>query len=148
MSTLSGSVNSLASTTVHDLYLPLATKRRFRMSDLTISRVASLLWCILLVIVAFFFISYRTGFLVELALSIASVTYGGLLGVFLMGVLARETGEVDAIIGFALGVGAMAVVLIGSDLAWTWYVPLGTTIAFMAGRLSARLRTKKGIAQP
>jgi len=142
MSTLSGSVNSLASATVHDLYLPFAKQRRSTISDLTISRIASLLWCALLVGVAIFFISYRTGFLVELALSIASVTYGGLLGVFLLGILARSVGEVDAIVGFLVGIGIMALVFTGSNLAWTWYVPLGTSISFGVGWLTARLRTR------
>jgi hypothetical protein len=105
-----------------------------------------LFWCGILVCVAVFFITYRTGVLVELALSIASVTYGGLLGVFLLGVTRRTIRETDALLGFATGIGIMAMVFAVSGLAWTWYVPLGTAISFGTGILSSMMRRKDNSA--
>jgi len=141
MSTLSGSVNSLASATINDFYLPLADRLRLRISDLLLSRLVSLLWCFLLVTVAFFFISYNSGFLVELALSIASVTYGGLLGVFLLGMLSTRPAERDALVGFAAGLVLMTVVFFTGNIAWTWYTLIGTATAFLAGQISTRIRS-------
>lgn len=139
MSTLSGSVNSLASATMNDLYIPNRHRFRVRASELTLSRLISLFWCLLLVGVAIFFISYHTGFLVELALSIASVTYGGLLGVFMLGVLTTGADERDAMIGFVAGLLLMVGFFLFGDLAWTWYTMVGSVTAFVVGRLSSLL---------
>ncbi|MDH4069513.1 MAG: sodium:solute symporter [Ignavibacteria bacterium] len=135
MSTLSGSVNSLASATINDLYIP--NSRRFRVNELTLSRIVSLFWCLLLVGVAIFFISYHTGFLVELALSIASVTYGALLGVFMLGVLTTAARERDAMIGFGAGLLLMIGFFLFGELAWTWYTLVGSVTAFAVGWMSA-----------
>jgi Na+/proline symporter len=140
MSTLSGSVNSLASATVHDLYLPHAQQKKIPLNELTLSRLVSFFWAVILVGVAVFFVYHQTGLLVELALSIASVTYGGLLGVFLLGVLSPRARESDAIAGFTAGIVVMTILFLRSELAWTWYVLTGTIISFIVGHLTARFR--------
>jgi SSS family transporter len=143
MSTLSGSVNSLASASINDLYLPYATRSGRAGDTLSLSRIVSFAWCVLLVAVAIFFVSHSSGFLVELALSIASVTYGGMLGVFLLGTLFRKPGEIHALAGFVAGVAAMALCFLFSGLAWTWYTFLGACITMLVGYFASVLPQAK-----
>ncbi len=143
MSTLSGSVNSLASATMHDIYKPYFAKESTDRHDLWMSRMFSLLWCGLLVAVAIFFIANTSKALVELALSIASVTYGGLLGTFLLGALFKNTRERDAIIGFGAGIVVMAFVFFETKIAWTWFTFIGTCTTLIVGNLSSILNRQE-----
>lgn len=146
MSTLSGSVNSLASTTMNDIYSPYFGAHRSDQQNLFLSRIVSLLWCVVLVGVAIVFIAGTSRALVEVALSIASVTYGGLLGTFLLGALFRNVRERDAIAGFATGITVMVFVFTQTTIAWTWYTVIGTLTTVAVGNLSAfiprRVHTK------
>jgi hypothetical protein len=79
---------------------------------------------------------------VEIALGIASITYGGLLGIFLLGILSKRTGQKGAVIGFSVGIAVMLSVslipiLLGMNalVHWTWYVALGTTVTVGTGLL-------------
>src|SRR5437879_13481444 len=65
----------------------------------------------------------------ELGLSIASVPYGGLLGVFLLGVLTKRANQTGALIGMACGIAVNLFLFLGPRLHWmatqvalTWYV--------------------------
>lgn len=139
MSTLSGSVNSLASATMNDIYKPYFGKSNSEQRDLHISRMFSLIWCALLVGVAIFFIANTSKALVELALSIASVTYGGLLGTFLLGVLFKHVRQRDVIVGFAAGIVMMIFVFTQTSIAWTWYTMIGTLTTMGVGNIAAKV---------
>ncbi len=82
MSTLAGSMSSLSSSTMMDLYNPFFGKGNDDAKQLKISRMFTIMWAALLVVSAIFFMNSSRA-VVELALSIASFTYGGLLGTFL-----------------------------------------------------------------
>lgn len=140
MSTLSGSVNSLASTTMNDIYTPYFRRGNSDARDLFLSRLFSLLWCGVLVGVAIFFIANTSKALVELALSIASVTYGGLLGTFLLGVLFTKPDQRDAVAGFLVGIATMAVIFFATGIAWTWFTFIGCTVTIMVGTTSSLIR--------
>lgn len=141
MSTLSGSVNSLAAAAMNDIYKPYFAGDISGTRELFVSRMVSLLWCAVLVGVAVFFIAGTSQALVELALSIASVTYGGLLGVFLLGTLPTGAGQRDALTGFAAGIAVMAVVFALNAVAWTWFTVIGTLTTVAVGLLSRMLRS-------
>lgn len=140
MSTLSGSVNSLASATMNDIYQPYFAGDVSEKRKLHLSRMFSLIWCALLVGVAIFFVAGTSKALVELALSIASVTYGGLLGVFLLGTLFRRARQSDALAGFAAGIATMLLVLTQTSIAWTWYTLIGTAATLIVGNAATLLR--------
>jgi SSS family transporter len=142
MSTLSGSINSLASSAVHDIYLPLRGNSGTAEHELRLSRITSLLACVLLVGVALFFVANTSTFLVELALSIASVTYGGMLGSFLLGLLKSRPAERDALIGFFAGIAVMVFLFLNAKIAWTWFTLIGTSATVLVGYLSSVISSR------
>ena len=100
MSNLSAAVNSLSSSSMVDFYLAWQpdTDERQRAR---VSRAMTLFWAVLLFVLAL--MSRGGGHVVEVGLSIASVAYGALLGVFLLGTLTKSATEVGAMIGMVAG---------------------------------------------
>jgi SSS family solute:Na+ symporter len=143
MSTLSGSVNSLASVTYADLYAPRAGAGVPVDRQVSLSRRFTLLWSVVLVGVAIFFIYAGSKVLVEIALGVASFTYGGLLGLFLLGRLSRSVGEREAIMAFFAGIAVMAVVVETGAVGWTWYTLIGATVTIATGLLMGSLSGKR-----
>ena len=153
MSTISSSINALASSVTHDFYAGL-TGRSDPEHLLKVGRRFSALWGIGLVGAALGFYSYASGTdtpVVVLALSIASVTYGALLGTYLLAGWRRATGR-GAVTGALVTLAVMLVVIFArrlaatpgllwlapaGALAWPWYVPLGTTLTLLVGILSS-----------
>ena len=142
MGTLSSSISSLASATFLDLFRPLRRGRELSASEeVAWSRVFTLLWGLTLIGGALLFTDTKSA-VVELGLKIASVTYGGLLGVFFLGLFFPRTRERDAFVGFAAGLAAMVAVLYGTRVDFTWHTLVGCLTALAAGNLSARLRRR------
>lgn len=155
MSNLSSSINALASSMTHDLYANW-TGERDPGKLLRIGRTFSVVWGLALIVAALFFYRIAQGGdtpVVVLALSIASVTYGALLGTYVLGGrVARARGR-DAVGAVLISVSAMLVVVFATrlaaypalgwlapvgKLAWPWYVPLGTTLTIVAGVVLSR----------
>jgi SSS family transporter len=134
MSNLSAALNSLSSTTMIDFYLPLRPKTSEH-ARLRLSRIATLIWCVVLFALAL--ASRQSGKVLETGLSIASVAYGGLLGVFLLGALTRRATQTGAIAGMLCGLALNAYLWKGTHVAWTWYVTLGATTTFVVGYLAS-----------
>jgi SSS family solute:Na+ symporter len=150
MGTHSSAINSLASSATHDLYASW-TGRRDPVHLLRVGRLLSAVWATGLIGGALFFHFAATAKdtpVVVLALSIASITYGPLLGIyFLAGRWPRAQGrDVVGAVGFTVVVMLLVVFanrLAGypalqwltplGRLAWPWYVPLGTLLAVGSG---------------
>ncbi|MBN1153387.1 sodium:solute symporter [candidate division KSB1 bacterium] len=92
MSTMSGSLNSLASSLMNDIYKPIFGKRNSEKKDLLLSRVFTAMWGLIFIGGAMIF-KDRDNPVVELGLAIASFTYGGLLGAFLLGIIFKHVKE-------------------------------------------------------
>lgn len=76
------------------------------------------------------------------ALSVASLTCGGLLGTFLLGGLARRGRQRDATVALPVATGAMLVIAFVKPgpfarLAWPWLVPMGLPITLATGWASS-----------
>jgi hypothetical protein len=70
---------------------------------------------------------------VEIGLKIASVTYGGLLGRFFLGLLFRKTISIDAVIGFTAGLLTMVAVLVFTKIDFTWHTLIGCCVTIAVG---------------
>jgi SSS family transporter len=139
MSNLSAALNSLASSSIIDFYL------RFRASSrsgsdpavseagrLRLARLATVGWALVLFGLAVLALD-RVGRVVEVGLQIASVAYGALLGVFLLGVLTKRANQRGAMVGMIFGL-TMELYLWGwSQIAFTWWVAVGTCVTFAVG---------------
>ena len=137
MSTLAGSISSLSSSTMLDLYKPFS-KSIDDKKDLKISRMFTLMWAALLVCAAIFFMN-SSQVVVELALSIASFTYGGLLGTFLLGLIVKKAKQEDALAGFVSGIFIMIAVISLKLVAWTWFTLIGVCTTLIIGSLLSLL---------
>ena len=145
MSSLSSSINSLASATAYDYWAPMVGASEDEGRIFKAGRIFTLIWAALLIGGAILFIPLSEGTsAVEVALGIASLVYGGLLGVFALGVLTERPGQEAAIFGIVFGIGM--VTLLREHMAWPWYVPFGSLTTFTFGWLAgfafpARVRT-------
>ncbi|MEV0697687.1 sodium:solute symporter [Saccharopolyspora sp. NPDC050389] len=144
MSTLASSLNSLSTSTVSDLYQRISKRRLDDAAVLRMGKGWTLVWAVVFVVFASMFSSTDNP-VVEVGLSIASYTYGALLGAFLLGLLVKRARQADAVIAF---VATLAVVLFfvfgvtfpdgeGSEksLAFPWYTPLGVIVTLVVGGL-------------
>jgi len=154
MSTHSGAINSLAAASTHDIYLPLTGRNADDPATLRVGRIFALIWGIALTGGALLFPENSKTPVVVVALSIASFTYGGLLGGFFLAIFWPRAIQRDAILGMAVGIAVMSVVVFAkqisaavpawaptlapvSQIAWPWYVLIGTTITLFVGILSS-----------
>jgi SSS family transporter len=153
MGSTASALNSLASATTHDFYAKLAAGPSDGARLLRAGRLFTLGWAAVLIGGALLFRGRDTP-VVVVALSIASLTYGALLGAFVLARFPRVR-QRDAVTALALGSALMAVVvfagpigtLLGgvaplaslAKLAWPWYVPLGTLLTVGIGLLSSTI---------
>lgn len=135
MSNLSAALNSLSSTSIVDFYIRLfphsSEQRRVQLS-----RAAMVFWSLLLFALAL--LARHGGKVIEVGLSIASVAYGALLGVFLLGVLTRKASENGAMVGMVLGFALNLYLWLGTRIPFTWYVAMGSIATFVAGYAASR----------
>src|SRR5690348_9412180 len=148
MSSHASAVNSLASASTHDFYAPL-TGRHDPTHLLWVGRWLTLFWTAVLVAGAMAFRDQNTP-VVQLALSITSVTWGSLLGTYVLGGLWRRARQRDVIVAMVVGVLIMTPIVLPAviptfperwrwlpGLAWPWYVPLGTAVTVVVGMASS-----------
>lgn len=138
MSTLAGSITSLSASSLMDLYLPLSGKALSGERQFRISRVLTVVWTVVLICSAYIFMGSPKA-VVELALSIASFTYGGLLGTFLLGRLNKRATQEDAIGAFLAGIFIMIAVISLKAVAWTWFTVIGVATTLLTGYIVSRL---------
>jgi SSS family transporter len=159
MSNLSAAFNALSSTTVVDFYMKI--RPGASASDRSgISHVSTFCWAVILCLLAF--LSRGSQHVVEVGLSIASVAYGSLLGVFLLGTATRRANETGSIVGMIAGLGLniflwrqsspIAVQVAGiraiwPKVAWTWYVVIGAIVTFTIGYVASLFLPWKGTRQ-
>lgn len=149
MSTVSGSLNSLSAATTHDIYVPLTKRTLDEQQMLSLGKRFTLVWAVILIGGALLYRQQGTP-VVVIALSIASFTYGGLLGGFFLALLWKRARQRDAIIGMTIGILAMTFVVFARRLtpvipaleplgriAYPWFVLIGTTITVLTGVVSS-----------
>ena len=135
MANLSAALNSLASATVVDFYQPLTGSRHGAAHYLLVSRLSTVFWAAVLAAIGL--VASHWGSVLESGLSIASVTLGILLGVFLLGILTKRTGENAAITGVVAGAATMLYVKFGTAIPFTWWVLIGSGVTFGVGLLAS-----------
>ncbi|HEV2645318.1 MAG TPA: sodium/solute symporter [Acidobacteriaceae bacterium] len=150
MSNLSAALNSLSSSTVVDFYMgwrPGAQERE----RMLVSRASTVIWGGVLFAVAVYAVrAGGKGNVVEIGLSIASVAYGCLLGVFLLGTLTKFATQSGAIAGMVCGFAVNLMLwrwpdVIGLHVAWTWYVLIGAGVTFAVGSAASGVLRRREV---
>jgi len=142
MSNLSAALNSLSSTSMVDFYIrlrPLTSEIR----RIWLSRAAMVVWALVLFGLAL--LARHGGRVIEVGLTIASIAYGGMLGVFLLGVLTRGASERGAMMGMICGLALNLYLWLFTSVAFTWYVVLGSVTTFAVGYAASLALGQKGI---
>ena len=151
MSNASGSLNSLAASSMVDFDqlrgngLDLEPSNNKNTAGvvgspgfLRRSRWITLVWGIVLALLG----TLKWGPMLEAGLTIASITFGVLLGLFLLAFLLREATASGVLFGMFAGLAGMLYVHFRTPLLWTWYVLAGTVITFLAGAVASKVGLK------
>jgi len=138
MSSLDSTMGALSSTALVDLYRPLTRKEISEKEGLRISRLLVFFFGMLLALIAYA-LKDAEGFL-WLTFQIASVTYGALLGVFLLGVTTNRGSDrgngIAMITAACICVTLLTLIKMESiALGWSWLIAIGTTWTFVVGAL-------------
>src|SRR5688572_15863932 len=130
---LSSSLNSIAATAINDLYKPFAKDK----SDghlLKLSGWLTVIIGIIQIVVAIAFMATGESAL-NLALSVASIFNGPVLGVFLVGTFLKRAKENHALAGMLASMALMIYILLafngfvpGPRIAWPWYALIGSVV--------------------
>ena len=154
MSTLSSSLSALSSSTVTDVVAKLRRTPMTKDDELTTGRVATIVWGLLFILPATFFRSDE-GSIVVLALGIAGITYGGLLGAFVLGIVNKRARTLDANIAFLCAVATNAFFFVMEKyvvgevwIAWQWYPLLGVLVTLAVGGLLSLRHSSPAEVEP
>ncbi len=155
MSNLSAALNSLSSTTVVDFWMHWRPEAGDRERGL-VSRSSTVFWAVVLFGIAVYAVGVGgKGHVVEIGLSIASVAYGALLGVFLLGTVNGRATQAGAIVGMVVGFSLNVLlwqhpspIRVGMvtipHVAFTWYVLIGSAVTFAVGSLASLVVGRRG----
>ncbi|MDD5582962.1 MAG: sodium:solute symporter [Candidatus Marinimicrobia bacterium] len=138
MSSLSGSLSALSSTTTMDILKPILKIDINQDRFLKISRLVTLIWGIIMVGGASLFTNMDNP-LVEVGLSISSFTYGAMLGMFILTRFFAKAKVWQYVVTFFTTLTAMTCIIQGTTIHWTWYTIIGLIISIVTEQILVRL---------
>lgn len=147
MGSLSSALNSMANSSVADIWVGMTGRRPDESTLLRLGRIMTLVWAVAMALCAAAF-SDTTSNVYLTALTISGYTYGALLGAFLLGRFVRRATEFDAIVAFLVTIAVMTWVVRGVHLEVTvdgktseagiaapWLPPIGVIVTMVVGGL-------------
>jgi SSS family solute:Na+ symporter len=138
MSNASGSLNSLAASSVLD-FAVLRGRQPKTANFLPLAKRMTLVWGVILVFLALL----HWGPVLEAGLTVSSLTMGCLVGLFLLGTFDLRAHATGALTGMFAGLAAVLFVFRFTPIAFTWYVMIGTCVSFAVGALASRIFRNK-----
>ena len=132
MGSIASAYNSLAATTVVDVYRKYAKTPPTEKAELNASKVSTVLWGIFCIFVAQY--ASELGNMIEVVNVLGSLFYGIILGVFLVAFYFKNIGGTAtfwaAVISQAiiLGIGIPQVILKKEWIAYLWFNPIGCAL--------------------
>ena len=141
MSSLDSAMAALSSSTLRDLIEPLTGRKGRKLNHLVISRGLVCVFAIVLALIAWLF--RESGAFLWLAFQITSVTYGVLLGVFLLGLRGKRGNDAGNMLAIGLGllaaISSLTAIKMGwIPIAWTWVIVIGASVTYAVGRAFKR----------
>jgi SSS family transporter len=134
MSSVSSALTSLSSVSTMDFVKALARKERSEHYYLTFSKVSTIFWAAMLVLVAY--ISRQVAFVLNASFSLRGLTSGALLGGLLLAVFWKKGRSAPVMIGMVTSLLVMTGLQVlpkyswshVPDIFWPWYALIGTTV--------------------
>jgi SSS family transporter len=134
---LSPSLNSVASTTLKDFYLPFVDAKTPEKKQIQLGRIFTVFWGVAQTVVAVF--AQRASSALEAGLAALSYASGPTVGAFLLAVFHRRATSTSVLFGMAMGFGAPLLANQVAPVAWTWNVAIGTTVTFASAVAADRI---------
>jgi Na+/proline symporter len=136
MSSIAAELNSLATTTVIDVY-----KRHIRAEAddahyLRVSKLATGAWGVFVCLMAVY--AVRLGSLIEVVNRYGSYFYGSLLGVFILALGTKKANGHGAFFGLLAGMAAVGVVAVHWHVAYLWLNVVGAVVVTIVGAVISR----------
>jgi SSS family transporter len=141
---LSPSLNSMASTTVRDFYVPYFRPDATERAQMRVARSFTVIWGVLQIGVAV--LAQNLDSALQAGLAALGYASGPTVGAFLLGILTRTATTWGTLTGMAAGlalslaVGVLSPALFGRPgVAWTWNVATGAVATFVVGLAASRV---------
>jgi SSS family transporter len=125
---LSPSLNSVASTTLKDFYVPFIDPEASERRQIQLGRVFTVFWGLAQTVVAVF--AQRASSALEAGLAALSYASGPTVGAFLLAVFRGRASSLSVLAGMVMGFGAPFLANRITPVAWTWNVAIGSMVTF------------------
>jgi Na+/proline symporter len=139
---LSPSLNSMASATLRDFYLPYVRPQASEAEQVRMGKLFTVCWGVAQIGVALLAQGVRKA--LDAGLAVLGYASGPTVGAFLLAVLARRATATGTLAGMACGLVASLVALRLFQVAWTWNVAVGAMVTFAVGWTVSALRVPAG----
>jgi solute:Na+ symporter, SSS family len=140
---LSPSLNSMASATLKDFYLPYFRPQADEQSQMRMARFFTVFWGLAQIAVAL--VAQQIPSALEAGLAALGYASGPTVGAFLLGLLTKRATTNGTLIGMVCGllvslsVGLLSPWVLGIvGIAWTWNVLVGAVVTFLVGVAASR----------
>ena len=140
MSTISGELSALSTSTSLDFY------RRWVRDDgdeahlLRVTKAATVFWSVFAAVTAIW--AAELGSLIEVVNRFGSFFYGSILGVFLLAIGWKRANGTGASVGLVAGMGVVAYVTIYTPIAFLWPNLIGAVVVFVVGMIVSEITPK------
>ncbi|MFC3122478.1 sodium:solute symporter family transporter [Agaribacter flavus] len=125
MSSLDSAFNSLSTVTTIDFYKKYWAKDKPEKHYLTMTRIFTLVWALIIIIPAIGYHLHSTGSILEVLSKVGSFFVGAQLGMFALGFFSKQATENGLLVGTAAGFIVVTVTATSTDVAWPWYAAIG-----------------------
>lgn len=146
MGATASAINSLASTTVIDIYKRFVSKRGSERGYLSASRIFTLVWGIFCVIIALY--ASRLGNLLEAVNILGSLFYGTILGIFVVAFYIKRAGAKAVLCAAVLTEVVVVSLWLGNVMAFLWLNLVGCAGVVLFTLLFERFIAKPGPQLP
>ena len=143
MSSTSAEISALSAITTIDIYKRFINKSKNEKKDVEMSKLFTLLWGLISIIVALFFAQQEN--LIESINIIASLLYGNVLGIFLLAFFLKKIKSGNVFIGSIISqitVFAMYFIL-GKSIGYLWFNLIGTVLTCLFSIIFYNIQSKR-----
>ena len=143
MSSTSAEISALSAITTIDIYKRFINKSKNEKNDVEMSKLFTLLWGLISIIVALFFAQQEN--LIESINIIASLLYGNVLGIFLLAFFLKKIKSGNVFIGSIISqITVFAIYFIlGKSIGYLWFNLIGTGLTCLFSIIFYNIQSKR-----